>query len=266
MSYPVNAMVTDLSHWDPADDYEAVKADGIIGVIYKATEGGGYCDDTYVSQQHAARAAGMLWGAYHFADGSSTAGQVDNFLRFAAPDENELFCLDWEDNPSGNGRMSKTAAIDWITDVEIALGRPGECVIYSGNTAKELLGDEVDEFFGSRRLWLCQYGSTPSWQKSWEKPWLWQFTDGIYGPQPHSVDGIGPCDINSYDGTPEQLATEWAGNDVYPPTPVPPRLEAVNVLIAAPPGVIVKVRQFTFTGRGITQDQRRHMRAIEADG
>lgn len=242
-------MVIDLSHWDPAHDYEAVKADGIVGVIYKATEGTSYTDDTYVSQQHAAKAAGLKWGSYHFADGSSTQGQVDNFLRFAAPDPDELFCLDWEDNPSGNGCMSVDDAMEWITKVETALGRPGQCVIYSGNTAKELL-DGKNEFFGARRLWLCQYTSgTPTWQESWDNYWLFQFTDGVYGPSPHSVDGVGPCDINSYDqGGADQLIAEWATGRADEPVPVPPTLEGVTVLVAAPPGIVVKVRQLTLGG------------------
>src|SRR5262245_33509042 len=71
---PVKPVVVDLSHWDPADNYETVKQQGIVGVIYKATEGGSYTDPTYVSQQRAAKAAGLKWGAYHFADASN----VDN--------------------------------------------------------------------------------------------------------------------------------------------------------------------------------------------
>lgn len=239
-------MVVDLSHWDPADDYAAVKRDGIVGVIYKGTEGQTYSDPTYVSQQRAAKSAGLKWGSYHFADASSVHGQIDNYLRFAFPDPDELFCLDWEDNPSGNGRMSVGDVKIWIREVERQLDREGECVIYSGNTAKEQLGDRHDEFLGSRRLWLAQYSTTPSWQRSWHGFWLWQFTDGQYGPQPHSIDGVGPCDINSYnDGTAERLIAEWAtGSADQPLEPEPgPDQPVVNILIDAPPGVLVKVRQ-----------------------
>jgi hypothetical protein len=31
------AVVVDLSHWDPSDDYPALKASGIVGVIAQAT-------------------------------------------------------------------------------------------------------------------------------------------------------------------------------------------------------------------------------------
>lgn len=262
MAHPVNPLFVDLSHWVMADDYGAVKRDGIIGVIYKATEGQTYTDDTYVGQQQAAKAVGLKWGSYHFADASNVHGQIDNYLRFAAPDPDELFCLDWEDNPTGNGKMSLANAKTWITEVERQLGREEQCVIYSGNTAKEALGDTVDPFFGARRLWLCQYGSTPSWQKSWDSYFGWQFTDGQYGPEPHEIDGIGPCDINSYDGPAEQLAAEWAtgrkGDDVPVPDPGRP---IVNVLINAPPNVTVKVRQSQFTTERI---KTAHVRVREA--
>jgi len=268
MSEPINAMVVDLSHWDPADDYDAVKADGIVGVIYKATEGQSYCDETYVQQQQAAKAAGLKWGAYHFADGSNVDGQVANFMRFACPDPDELFCLDWEDNPSGNGKMSLSQVKDWITQVETALGRPGECVLYGGNTIKEALGDGEDDFLAARRLWLCQYGSEPVVPPNWPTYWLWQFTDGNYGPTPHSIDGIGPCDINSYQGDPAQLIAEWAtGRAVTPPRPTLPPIPAdqVSVLVAAPPGVTVKVRQTQLGNVGISKKAFQGLRRKEGE-
>jgi lysozyme len=262
-------MVVDLSHWDPADDYNKVKAAGIVGVIFKATEGTGYTDDTYVAQQHAAKAAGIKWGAYHFADGSDVDQQVANFMRFACPDPDELFCLDWEDNPSGAGKMSMSMAQDWIEQVETQLGRPGECVIYSGNTAKEALGNSQNEFFGSRRLWLCQYTTgTPTWAPAWDNYWLWQFTDGVNGPNPHSISGVGPCDINSYDqGEADQLIAEWATGSGEEPGPSPePESNVVDILISAPPGIEVKVRRIGQAQARQLKSAYKKMREKEAGG
>lgn len=237
----INPLVVDLSHWDPAEDYSAVKNDGIVGVIYKATEGSGYTDPTYVAQQQAAKAVGLKWGAYHFATADDLQGQINNFLRYASPDPDELFCLDWEDY--GDNTMSLTSVKSWIREVENALKRQGECVLYSGNTAKEALGDTADEFLGSRRLWLCQYGSNPVYQNSWTEQgyWLWQYTDGIVGPEPHSINGVGPCDINSYDEDADDLIAEWASGYTKL-RPTPPAETSVNVIIHAPPEVTVKVR------------------------
>jgi lysozyme len=239
MAYPVKPRVVDLSHWDPASNYDAVKLDGIVGCIYKATEGSGYTDPTYVQQQKAAKAAGLKWGAYHFATAASTSAQIDNFMRYACPDPDELFCLDWEDY--GSNTMSLSAVKEWMAEVEQQLGREGQCVLYSGNTAKEALGSKIDPWLGKRRLWLCQYGPEPKWQTSWDSFWLWQFTDGIVGPEPHEINGIGPCDINSYDHGVEQLVAEWAtGNAAQPPIAAAPN--EVSIVVEAPPGVTVKVR------------------------
>ena len=62
-------VVIDLSHFNNVTDFNAVKADGIVGVIHKATEGHGYTDPTYLSRRSQALAAGLWWGAYHFAHG-----------------------------------------------------------------------------------------------------------------------------------------------------------------------------------------------------
>lgn len=252
MSHPIKPMVVDLSHWDPADDYEAVKKSGIVGVIYKATEGSSYTDDTYVAQQRAAKAAGLKWGAYHFGDATNVDQQVDNFMAFACPDSDELFALDWEDN--GDDTMTVAQAKEFISKVEGRLDRPGQCVIYSGNTVKDLLGDNEDEFLGKRRLWLAQYASNPELQASWGEFWLWQYTDGNYGPGPHTCPGVDDngVDMNSYEGTPEELAAEWATGSsqrLRPdrvPTPRGDRPsvrahEAVTIAITAPPGVTVNV-------------------------
>jgi len=238
----INPMVVDLSHWDPADDYDAVANAGIVGCIYKATEGQSYTDPTYVSQQRAAKDAGLMWGAYHFADASNVNGQIDNFMRFACPDPDELFCLDWEDN--GGDTMSLANVKTWIWEVEKQLGREGQTVVYGGNTIKER--GNGDPVLTSRRLWLCQYGSSAVLPEGYDKYWLWQYTDGVYGPSPHSIDGIGPCDINHYAGSSKQLMAEWATGSAETPQPVPPdQDDVVSILVAVPPGITLKVRQIS---------------------
>src|SRR5215831_18957190 len=241
MAEPVKPMVVDLSHWDPADDYDNVMGAGIYGCIYKATEGGSYTDPTYVSQQQAAKKAGLKWGAYHFADSSNIDNQIANFMHFACPDPDELFCLDWEDN--GGDTMSLDNVKKWVAAVEGQLDRAGQCVIYGGNTIKEK--GKGDSFLTSRRLWLCQYGSTPSLPDGYHDYWLWQFTDGAYGPSPHSINGIGPCDINSYKNSANQLVAEWASGKAQPEPPPVPVASTVQIVVVAPENVTVKVRQVT---------------------
>src|SRR5262245_53161782 len=137
----MNYKVVDLSHWDPASDYHQVKAAGILGVIYKATEGTGYQDPTYVSQRMKAMEAGLLWGAYHFGHRGSIDAQVANFVNFAKIHSDDLFCLDWEDSDS---TMTVDDAREFIIKCEAALTRVQQCVVYSGNTVKDQLGNKKD--------------------------------------------------------------------------------------------------------------------------
>lgn len=241
MSEPINPLVTDLSHWEWPCDFEKIVADGYVGVIWKASQGTDYVDPTYRDARKGAKAAKLLWGAYHFGDSSDTDAQAANFLNAAQLEASDLFCLDWE--PNGSSTMGRNQAQNWIIAVETALNRLEQCVLYSGNQAKESIKGK-DAFFGARRLWLAQYGSTPSWQESWSIYWLWQFTDGSSGPSPHQIGGVGACDINSYAGSADQLTEQWAAGEVTPPpppTPTPP-LSLATVLVIAPKDVHIVVR------------------------
>ncbi|HEU5276189.1 MAG TPA: GH25 family lysozyme [Xanthobacteraceae bacterium] len=61
-----NPVIVDLSHFDDVEDWDAVKAFGILGVINKASEGPGMVDKTYAIRRKPALNRGILYGAYHF--------------------------------------------------------------------------------------------------------------------------------------------------------------------------------------------------------
>jgi GH25 family lysozyme M1 (1,4-beta-N-acetylmuramidase) len=202
-------LVIDIYHGDPVVDFNLTKASGIIGVIHKATQGGQSWDQEYSSRRKLATAAGLLWGAYHFFDFSASPQvQADHFLSVAAPDSNTLVCLDWEN--IGNKEPSAALAHAFLQEIEAKLGR--KAVIYSGNVAKEQLND-ADPYFGSHRLWLCQYGSAWRVQVSWQYPWLWQNNGDSFGPGPHAIPGIkGLVDNNTIVDpiTVDLLKEQWA--------------------------------------------------------
>ena len=224
MAHPVHRMALDLSHHNTVRSFQKVVDAGIVGIIHKATEGTSFVDRKYAGRRKGCLEHGIEWGAYHFATASDVEAQAEHFLETAELHAGDLFCLDWESY--GDNTMSIDQARRWIELVEDALGRPGQCVLYSGNVAKEELGNAIDPFFGARRLWLAQYGSNPTVQKSWDDFWLWQYSDGQSGPQPHGCPGVsGYVDTNSYDGTPEQLRAEWASGK-QGPSPAPPGLVA----------------------------------------
>src|SRR5262249_45257299 len=209
MAHPVHRMVLDISHHNTVTDWQAVRNAGIVGIIHKASEGTYMTDDDYKDRRREAGAAGLLWGAYHFATDDNVAGQVDLFIRMADPTKADLICLDWE--PYGSNTMSAAQVREFVELVEERLGRPGECVIYSGNQAKEQLHAN-DHWAGERRLWLAHYSSSPTCEPPWDHFWLWQYSDGNAGPGPQGCPGVtGDVDTNSFDGTPAELRAQWAG-------------------------------------------------------
>lgn len=201
-------LVIDIFHGDPVQDFDAVKAFGIVGVIHKASEGTATTDQLYKVRRKAFTDIGMKWGAYHFFHGGQPKLEADVFLAKSDPDADTLVALDWEN--VGDGAPDADAARAFLERIEDRLGR--RAVIYSGNVAKEEI-DGKDAYFGAHRLWLCQYGLHWKTQESWERPWLWQQNGDTFGPGPHSIPGIrGNCDNNTIIDpmTVDDLLTGWA--------------------------------------------------------
>lgn len=193
--------VLDISHHNTISSFDRIRAAGIAGVIHKATQGTGYVDPMYGRRRQAAIDAGLLWGAYHFATGDDVIAQIGHFLDNAKPENNTLIALDHE--PNNGDELDLDGCKSFLEKIEEQLGR--KAVLYSGNLIKEQLGSDQDEFLGSHRLWIAQYGPVAKIPPAWGAWWLWQFSES------GSVDGAGgKLDLNAYNGSDEDLATEWA--------------------------------------------------------
>lgn len=225
-------MVVDIYHGDVVTDLKATAAAGVRGIIHKASQGAGIGDDTYEVRRRLAKDAGLLWGAYHFANDEPVADQVENFLKWAAPDDDTLLALDFEPNKSNTMRIEQAREF-----LEMMFDKTGRRpVLYSGNLIKEELGRNIDPFFAQHRLWLCQYGPSAKLPATWSKYWLWQYTGDGVGPLPHTVPGIrGMIDLNVYDGTPEQLKAEWAAGPVAVVAETAPATAPGQAPAGAPP-------------------------------
>ncbi len=200
----LNAVI-DLSHHNASVDFSQIRNAGIIGVIYKATQGLTYVDPTYASRRTQALSAGLLWGAYHFGTGDDGEQQAQHFLDVAAPDASTLLVLDFEENNGDD--MSLDQAHAFVTRVQSVTGSyPG---LYSGSYIKGLLGSDTDSVLGNCWFWLAQYGSTPVLQATWSQWTMWQYTDGASGPEPHTVDGAGACDRETFNGSESDLRALW---------------------------------------------------------
>ncbi len=205
---PINVVV-DLSHHNGNVDLNAAKAAGIVGVIHKATQGTSIVDNMYQQNRQKAQAAGLLWGAYHFGSLADGAQQANFFLSKANADPQTLLVLDFE--PNGNSTMTLAQAQAFVSQVKAATGRfPG---LYSGSLIKQLLGGKpADPVLSQCFFWLAQYASAPqNIPATWSTWTFWQYTDGQpqNGPPPRSVNGIGPCDRDQFNGTIAQLQALW---------------------------------------------------------
>ena len=201
--------VIDISHHNGKSlDFKQARADGIVGVIHKASQGTSGRDPMYAANRAKAREAGLLWGAYHFATGSDGARQAAHFLDTVGDTRDVLLALDLEPNPGG-ASMDLVGAHAFVVHVYEQSGRfPG---LYSGHKIKELLGARSDPILANCWLWLAQYGNTAVVPPNWPTWTLWQYTDGKVGGDPTTVKGIGPCDRSRFNGSEANLRKLWRG-------------------------------------------------------
>jgi lysozyme len=242
-------LVADISRYEVVTDFNAAFAAGLRGIIHKATQGDSYVDPKYAERKDPAIAAGLLYGAYHFADASPVSKQVDHFLTTVRPDLNPNLCLalDLEENsPRHGGTMSLDSAKEWCRLVYRQTGQWP--VLYSGNLLKQYLNGHPDIDIAHLRLWLAQYGPHAILPPGWTNYWLHQYTGDGVGPGPHTWPGIavdGPnqgLDLNYFGGT--DLGKEWShvpqvSAPVANAAPAPaPRLAPVASLANQTPDVI----------------------------
>jgi len=203
----LNAVI-DLSHHNGTPDFQKIAADGIVGVIHKATQGTKNVDPTYATRRQGALDAGLLWGAYHFGTGSDGIMQAEHFLDVVQPDATTLLVLDFESNPQGPS-MTLEEARAFVTHVQSQSGSGTFPGFYSGHDIKNLLGSGTDPILANCWFWLAQYGPTPVVPVNWPTWTLWQYTDGAAGPDPHQVDGVGLCDRETFNGADADLRALW---------------------------------------------------------
>src|SRR2546421_242919 len=73
--------VVNMSHYDMMrPDFTTMKRQGIVGVIHEATYPSFVRDPKYLDRQMGALQAGLLWGAYHYANGSDPVRQAHQLL------------------------------------------------------------------------------------------------------------------------------------------------------------------------------------------
>ena len=191
----------DVSNWNGTINWPKVAHAGYRFAIGKATEATSYEDPTYATNRTNSEAAGIAFGAYHFArpSGHGAAGvtasaiaQADYFLAFATPQPGELPpVLDLEATGNLSAHALDTWTQAWAQEVYARLGvHP---LVYSSPAFwQEHLGDSTGVAAAGTPLWIAHWTSAGNpWvpASDWNGlGWtIWQWTDCV------SVPGIAHC-------------------------------------------------------------------------
>lgn len=89
----------DVSQWQGAINWQAVKDSGIAGAVIKVSgsDAGDYVDSRCGYNYSEARRVGLAFGTYHFAGGTDPIHEAEYFVKVCSPlDENQVLVLDWE--------------------------------------------------------------------------------------------------------------------------------------------------------------------------
>ncbi len=199
----LNAVV-DLSHWQASVDFALVAADGIVGVLHKATQGTTWTDPLYPGRKPQALAAKLLWGTYHFGTNDDGQAQAQHFLDTVQPAPTDLLVLDFEPGGSPASSMTADQAVAFVQYVYARTGRyPG---LYATNDHLQQTGAATRVGLAPCWLWIADYDpvASPAYPPLWNIWTMWQYTPN------GSVAGIqGACDRNRFNGPLPNLYRLW---------------------------------------------------------
>lgn len=147
-------------------------------VIAKAGEGAGWTDPTFGCHVAAARARGIPWGAYYFQRPGDQVAQARRFVSLVSP--------------------RGPPPLGYTIDSEVGVSASATCVF-----AHELwvLTHRIPLIYTSpglwpgggscgAYLWVADYASHFVLPRGFSRALAWQFTDGQFGPFPHSIGGL----------------------------------------------------------------------------
>jgi GH25 family lysozyme M1 (1,4-beta-N-acetylmuramidase) len=215
-------IVPDVSFWQDKNDtpqmidFAKMKAAGAPGVIIRAGQGS-WTDADFVHNWQAAKASGLLRGAYWFYDSRyaplSQAALFANSVKNDMP-EMELWC-DYEENYRGAFAGWKHFAV-FVAEVQKLL--PAVKVgIYTGYYYwMDHSPDPVTEaaslaWFGKLPLWLAWYSSANVVKipAPWTKATYWQYTDKGDGLK-YGVESLG-IDLSYFNGSLADFSARYNG-------------------------------------------------------
>ncbi|TWP34572.1 GH25 family lysozyme [Leekyejoonella antrihumi] len=204
----------DVSAWNGEVDWASMARSGSTFAYVKATEGNYYTSSTFAQQYNGAYNAGLIRGAYHFANPSVSSGavQADYFVSHGggwSPDGRTLpGVLDIEYNPYGSTCYGLTTSqmSNWIASFtsryNSLTGR--DAVIYTTYDWWSQCTGNTTRFNRTNPLWVARYASTPGvLPGQWPAYTFWQHAST-------------PIDENWFNGTTSRLKVLARGTCLLP--------------------------------------------------
>jgi GH25 family lysozyme M1 (1,4-beta-N-acetylmuramidase) len=154
----------------------------------KATEGTSYKNPYFKTQYNGAEDAGVIRGAYHFANpaGKSGAKQARYFVKHGGDwsDDGKTLpgVLDIEYNPYGSTcyGVSKKKTVKWVSSFtrEYKKLTGTAAVIYSTTDWWKQCTGNSSKFGDTNPLWIARYGSEDpgTLPKGWDEASFWQYS------------------------------------------------------------------------------------------
>jgi MYXO-CTERM domain-containing protein len=195
----------DVSKWQGDIDWHAVKADGIVYGIMRASHGINTIDEWFDSNWAESHEAGVYAGVYqYFEPGQDPIVQADILLEMMGPlgPEDLPPVIDVESHGDLPPAEVAAAVGEWIAHVEAATGT--KPIIYTG---RYFWQDYVQSpAFADYPLWIAHYtDGCPNIPSPWTDWAFHQYTDS------GSVAGVdGGVDRNDFNGDLAQLSTFFA--------------------------------------------------------
>lgn len=180
----------DVSSYQGVVDWASfTKAKRSFGYV-KATEGSSYRNPYFASQYGGAKAAGMITGAYHFANPSGKSGkkQATYFVKYGGGWKNDgkslPGVLDIEYNPYGGNicyGLSKKKMVAWISDFLVTYKKltKRDAVIYTTADWWSRCTGNTTKFSKTNPLWVARWtptkgaGTLPG---GWSSYTFWQYS------------------------------------------------------------------------------------------
>lgn len=189
MTMPLPVHGVDISHHQKNIniDWTKLKNAGVQWMYHKASEGISLRDSAYLRRREQAKAAGMPFGAYHFArpSGGDARAEARFFIDVSRPMVGDLRpCLDLETREFVSGQ----ALVDWADAFCDEIQRLVKVVpvVYTPYTLSQELEDRAI-------FWVPRYNNRNERPfRDWD---IWQFSNGQLG-LPNSVPGLGHVDLN----------------------------------------------------------------------